>query len=264
MNIPNLIKEAERSYSIEWEQSSKAYEENGYYDWCIDHVQECTGILEIGTGIGICTEKLITQGFQVTSVEEVPLNFQKSQYRLQKAGLDFNIINRKIGNKIKIGENNLVQSDFITDQSLHSDLISQINFDGVICWFVGSHTMTHEKADLRKLGYTERHPPTYRDFIYDKIFNETSKYLAKGGLINLVERTNILSDEDRIEQVKLFSDYYKLADFGLKVKSIDQTQIENIHNLPGINMTAYNNDEALTTAEAGNSFALTSTTIVKV
>jgi hypothetical protein len=258
MNNDNLIAQAEESYSNEWEQSSIAYEQKKYYDWCINQIQDSTSIIEIGTGIGICTEKLLKNGRKITSIEENVANYQKAKIRLENSGL---IINSVDG---QIEENNLIFANFITDNSLHPEILNHLEYDTIICWFMGVHSIAHYKLELIELGYNSREPLDYRDLIYDKLFSETSKKLPENGMISLIERTNILkSDEEMEENKTLFSNYYKLDNYGLAIEKIEQFPIENLNKLEGIEMKAYDSKGMIIDNSETQSYALTSTLIKK-
>jgi len=161
--------------------------------------------------------------------------------------------------------NNLILGNFITDKLLHDEIIKQLNFDCIVCWFVGVHPATHAKNELRELGYRERHPPTYRDLIYDKLFSETAKYLRVGGIISLIERSELFPNQDVVEEhIKEFSSYYYLEKYGFKITKITQLKVENIQSLPGIKMEAFDGDNLVKGADQKREHGLTSIIIKRV
>lgn len=265
MNLQSLIKDAEKYYSNEWGTASVGYEERGFYDWCINEINECKNIFEVGSGIGISTERIIKSGSNVTSIEENQFNFEKTVSRLKTSGVTFGTTNRYNLERFTDAGNNLILGNFITDKLLHDEVIKQLNFDCIVCWFVGVHPATHAKNELRELGYKERHPPTYRDLIYDKLFSETSKYLREGGIISLIERSELFPNQDVVEEhIKEFSSYYYLEKYGFKITKIAQLKVENIQSLPGIKMEAFDGDNLVDGADQKREHGLTSIIIKRV
>jgi hypothetical protein len=226
---------SEAYYSRTWEAASLAYKKRGFYTWCISQIPKGEHILEIGTGIGIVTLALMEAGFTVSSLEENRLNFEKAQQRLAASRDDVNFIRAIKDARQFFGENNLIRSNFITDWS---EVVNVIEYDTVICWFVGVHPMAHTDAELVKLGYTNKNFANYRDLIYNRIFQVISLRLVVGGVISLIERTSPFTEEGIEQERKDFQDFYDLEKYGLRVQKIEQLAIGDITSLPGIEMVA--------------------------
>jgi hypothetical protein len=250
---------SEAYYSRTWEAASLAYEERGFYKWCISQIPKGKHILEIGTGIGIVTLALMEAGVTVSSLEENLLNFEKARHRLGTSRGDVNFINGIKDARQFFGENNLIKSNFITDWS---QVVNVIKYDTVICWFVGVHPMAHTNAELVKLGYTGKNFANYRDLIYNRIFQVISLRLEVGGVISLIERTSPFAEEVIEHERKDFEEFYDLEKYGLRIEKIAQLPIGDITSLPGIEMVAVK-DGATAIDEPIRNAVLLSYTIVK-
>lgn len=179
--------------------------------------------------------------------------------RLHSAGIVFCTTNRYNSERFTQVENNLVLGNFITDKMLHDEIIKQLKIDCIVCWFLGVHPATHAKKELRELGYKEIHPPTYRDLIYDILFSETSKYLNDGGIISLIERSEMFPNQGVVdEHIREFSSYYYLEKYGFKVVKVNQLKVENIQSLPGIKMQAFDGDNLVNSIDQKKEHGLTS------
>jgi hypothetical protein len=264
MDLNALIKDAEKYYSDEWGASSIGYSERGFYEWCLGKIQNRNDVFEIGSGIGISTQKIIQSSKRVTAIEENIFNYEKTISRLRESNILFGSTDRYKGEKFQKTSNNIILGNYLTDKKLHSEIISELRIDAIICWFMGAHPATHAKKELQAIGYVERHPPTYRDFVYDKIFEETARYLQNDGIINLIERSEIFKNDDvKEEHVRNFSEYYRLKNYNLVVVDVDQLPTENIDSLPGIKMQAYDGDELVAADAQRRKHGLLSMTIGK-
>lgn len=254
------MESSEQYYSRNWEASSLYYKEQGFYKWCIDRIPRGKQILEIGTGIGIPMIDLIEAGYIVSSLEDNAHNFQKARERIIASGKSVNIVMSITEAQQKLGECNLIKSNFITEWD---KVVNVIKYDTVICWFVGVHHNAHMNLELRKLGYTDRDFGHYRYLIYNRIFQVTALRLAVGGVISLIERVGILSEEQIQEEIKGFSEDYELEKYGLKLEKIEQSPIGDITQMPGIKMVAVK-DGALPMEDPVPQATMLAYTIIKV
>lgn len=234
------MESSEQYYSREWESSSLAFKERGFYKWCIEQIPNGIHILEIGAGIGIATLDLIEIGYIVSSLEDNIHNFEKAKKRLSDSGKKVNFLMSIAGAREKFGENNLIKSNFITEWGA---VVNDVKYNTVICWFVGVHHNAHENLELRELGYTERDFGKYRELIYNRIFQVISLRLSVGGIISLIERVGILSQDEIEEELKWFNEAYELENYGLKLEKIIQLPIGDITEMPGIRMAAVKEGE---------------------
>ncbi|HLF35513.1 MAG TPA: hypothetical protein VI583_14810 [Cyclobacteriaceae bacterium] len=253
------MESSEQYYSRTWEISSLAYQELGFYEWCIGKINRGTHILEIGTGIGLATLALIKAGFIVSSLEENVYNFEKAKKNLLVLKRDINYLNSINEARQYFGKNNIILSNFITDWN---EVVNVIKYDTVICWFVGVHPMAHMNPHLIELGYNKRNFGHYRSLIYNRIFQVISIRLEVGGIINLIERINILTSEQIEEERQSFDIDYDLERYGLTVEKIEQLPIGDISLIPGIE-TIPVEQGAIPLEEKVPNGTLTSYTIVK-
>jgi len=227
--INKLIIQSKKEYSEKWEISSKNYLELGYYDWCFKQIKNYSSIIEIGAGIGITTKMLINKGKLVTAIENNEFNFTKLVSR--NKSYPHSII-KKITN-INVSQNNFILADIINDNNLIEKTLENINFDSIVCWFLATNSFIYELNNLE--------PIDYKEIIYCKLFEDTSKYLPKGGCINIIERSAIIHRKNDIDTfIKEYTYDYKLEEYGLKIEKIDQLLDNRILYIPGIEMSLTN------------------------
>jgi len=235
------ILEAKSLYSDEWEETSLNFKNKGFYNWCIEQIKNSNSIIEIGAGCGFSTDFIISNNKRVFSIEENEINFEKIKNKLKNTDNISFIINPEDENNLN--ENNIVLTNFLTDERLHSNLISKISFDTIILWFLGVHSMAHFDIDLNNIGYKEKNTGDYRDLIYKKIFTETSKSLPKNGIINLIERGAYIETKEEEENIKeQYKKYYQFDKYDLKIQSLTQIEVEDLMKISGINMKLTNSD----------------------
>ncbi len=229
--MDNELNKSKSEYSKNWETTSNIYDKYGFYKWCVSKINNCSNILEIGAGVGITSELIIKQNIGLTAIENNEFNFKKLVLRNKK--YTYSIINSS--SQLNISKNNFVLCDFINDYDIVRKILSSIKIDCIICWFLGTNDFVYKLNNFTPLDY--------KDIVYDKIFNDTSEYLLKGGIINIIERSEFLSQQIDIDNyINDYTNYYNLKKNGLKIEKFEQLLNNNILTIPGIKMTIFSQE----------------------
>ncbi|NFA44460.1 class I SAM-dependent methyltransferase [Clostridium botulinum] len=125
--------EDKKLYADQWYNSAKYFYGNGSYTLMCKAIKKYKTVLEIGCGTGQSTLSLLENGHKVITIEKNEFCIEKAKTLLKEKGHNVGTI-----------ESNILDCDVILlplelfDNSLLNS-ISNIPFDVVICWNVGSY-----------------------------------------------------------------------------------------------------------------------------
>lgn len=137
-------------YADQWEVSSKYFHENDCYKWMADQIGKYKTVLEIGCGTGYSTLELLRHGHKVISIDKNEYCIERAKQKIESQGF---LIGDISNNDVTFIIADIVDENF-------SRIISDYDFDVVICWNIGTHeegkTRNYYKPHLLKYGLTEQ------------------------------------------------------------------------------------------------------------
>lgn len=125
--------EDKKLYADQWYNSAKYFYDNGSYTFMCKAIRKYKTVLEIGCGTGQSTLSLLENGHKVITIEKNEFCIEKAEKLLKEKGYNVGAIESSILDcdviilPLELFDNNLLNS------------ISNIPFDVVICWNVGSY-----------------------------------------------------------------------------------------------------------------------------
>jgi hypothetical protein len=238
-----MIKKSKLLYSDEWRETSDEYSILGIYDWCVRQICDSSNVLEIGSGTGNSTIKILESGKNVTSIESNEYNFLLTKKRILLSNLNSSFFDSDVFNFTNLTENNLILSDYIDTPKIFQELVGYKKFNAIICWLLGVHSAAHLEEHLQKRGYVKRSPEDYRDMVYNTIFQFSAEKLRTDSIISIIERNSWQEGNAELisEHIKTFSEYYELEKYNLKVDSVNELEIEGMNKIAGIKLEKYGN-----------------------
>ncbi|MCK4644520.1 class I SAM-dependent methyltransferase [bacterium] len=191
-------------YANKWATSSKELDREGHYVWMELMIREYRKVLEIGTGVGRSTKKLIENGHKVISIDENLECLTQAEKELSNAG--FNVILIKRGNIIVTNEGYSIEYDnievnldsydvILIEGDIYSDAILEFwlktikPFDAVICWLMGVQKFKDKDLSLRTYSFNlKTNPGNYRLFIQNRVYELADNLLRTSGILQIVDR----------------------------------------------------------------------------
>lgn len=125
--------EDKKLYADQWNNSGKYFYDNGSYTFMCKAIKKYKTVLEIGCGTGQSTLSLLENGHKVISIEKNEFCIEKAKVLLKEKGYNVGII----GSNILDCDAILSPLELFDDNLLN--FISNILFDVVVCWNVGSY-----------------------------------------------------------------------------------------------------------------------------
>ncbi len=192
-------------YAKKWSKDAQHLSSNGYYEWMSKPISDRKEILEIGCGSGQSTAHLLKSGHRVIAIEENPIclnatfDLLKRAYSVKKIqrgtahsyARSFEISYNKIpSTSIDSYDLILIEGNILDDSSLDS-FLATLQLDAVICWLIGTQgenivgNRRFQKFEIRNFG-------EYRLRIQNKLYSECHNWLKIGGLLNLVDRGQLI------------------------------------------------------------------------
>ncbi len=217
--INKIILDNLEIYSNEWGNSSAIHNKNNDYSFFERFVRTKKRILEIGSGVGFSTLKLIQMGHHVVSIEDNPFCLEKTfekvssaSYKIEKVvrgslnvnNTSYSVIYSKVQNELK-DNNLLIEGNVIDDNELLEWLRSLEKFDAVVCWLIATHPI----SEIR-YGYQDFQQNIYKTELLTKLLKDSSDYLDLNGYFHIVERTHYPRSEE--EKELLINSYLKIVD----------------------------------------------------
>ena len=116
--------DAMKEYAEQWDSSGQYFYGKGYYKWMSKHVADYMTVVEVGCGTGYSTLALVEEGHRVIAVEKNNDCIEKAKRLLEEKGKSDQVV--------------FIFGD-IAEEDLREEIVSNYQFDVVICWNVGTY-----------------------------------------------------------------------------------------------------------------------------
>lgn len=175
-------------YAQDWNNSAEHFYINNDYDLLAQRVSEYKTVLEIGCGTGQSTLSLILAGHKVIAVDQNPFCIRKAK----------ELISSKVSDANKLVH--FYQGD-ITDCDFCCNTISNLSYDAVLCWNIGTHWDRAKIKDvlpkMLEYGLTECQiredlSSSYSEYL---VWNACSIAKRKNCAVHIVDRSGVVFNE---------------------------------------------------------------------
>ncbi len=269
-------------YKKQWLIDSKTINERNHYDWMESFIKPYYLVLEIGTGTGYSTLKLLNNNHKVISIDENIECLNKAYSFLISQGKRVKLIKRgKLSSKVNISQKYkinykkidknidiekfdviLIEADALNvNDSYFFDWLKALgHFDAVICWLVGTHSARKFNESVESWVNT---PAEYRLSVQNKVYELADIVLRTEGVLHIVDRAPEVNEE--IKEVMITCHRDQASVTSLRFLSIDFRNYGNIDSdgVGMVNQKELDNIRIITHVDTKNSIFLTSVLSVK-
>lgn len=228
-------------YKNEWEVESSSIDSRGHYDWMASFIKSFNLVLEIGSGTGKSTLKLLNNGHKVISIDENVTCLNEAFEFLTSQGKNVKYIKRenissKLNSSLKYVVNYsnfenvdidqydavLIEGDILNDNP-NDPLIewfkSLNGFDVVICWLIGTHAARKFNQNIEDWVNT---PADYRIVVQNTVYEVSDSILRSGGALHIVDRGQKITPD--LEKIIINSHKEQASVTTLKFHSLDSIE----------------------------------------
>ena len=207
-------------YAEQWEVSSKYFYDKKYYNWMQKKIEKYHIILEVGCGTGYSTLALLENGHKVIALDKNNECIEKAKKLLRQKGYS---IGAMPDADVCFIENDVVTREF------YSEVLSDLQFDAVICWNVGSYwdkeNVQFYVPYMREYGLNidqikENVESSYVELI---LWNACKIATMRKVPMHIVERTGEIISESNCEYYQILS-----TEFGFSEVEFDNLPADSI------------------------------------
>jgi protein-L-isoaspartate O-methyltransferase len=219
-------------YAAQWQENSKFFSENNYYDWMASCLGQSATVVEIGCGSGRSTLALAKVTNRVIAVEvNQTLANAAAKYLNDNSILAEVIRIEDMPTSFPLSNNHkvtIIVSD-VFDSRL-DDLLSTVKVDAISCWLIGANPAliaTHLEKNVE--SFTGPEMSKYRELIHKRIYDLGISLLEKGGVVHITDRMAIWSNKDssRLELARhhrnLSNEHYQISKENTFLKRIEKS-----------------------------------------
>ncbi len=212
-------------YAEQWNNSADYFYNNGSYSWMCRAIEKYHTILEIGCGTGQSTLGLLENGHNVIVVEKNEFCVNKAKSLLEGKGYSVGTIDSNLSGCDAI---------FVILELFNNDLLnllSNISFDAVICWNVGSYwdksMLEYYTQHMLNYGLTQQQIDSDRASSYGELVQWKSCKIAEeyNVPIHFIDRgyqTTTELDDDYYVSLKKEINFAEIQYDNIKTKSISE------------------------------------------
>lgn len=281
-SLEGTILKYRNEYKNQWLVDSETINERNHYDWMESFISPYHFILEIGTGVGLSTLKLLNSGHKVVSIDENIECLKQAYSLLTSQGKKIKLIRRgflsskiNINHKYRINyeiiDKNININDFdailIEADALNENdsyffdwLDSLGDFDAIVCWLIGTHSARKNNENIMSWVNS---PADYRLSVQNKVYELADRILKSNGVLHVVDRAPEINEE--IKQTMITCHVEQASVTNLKFSSIDFKNYGSIDadGVGMVNQEDHDNIRMITRVDTEKSIFLTSVLSVK-
>lgn len=199
---------SEAQYAEEWNENSRYFAENHLYDWMLEQLGSADLVLEVGCGSGASTSKIASAGKEILAIEVNKDAVEAAIKNLTAAGhsarvlLPSDLPHWRPGGTEKVS---ILCADFF-DEGI-ANALPESAFDALLCWMTGSYP-EHIGAVLNKnhQSFEGSEMAAYRTKMQQRCYTVGVRTLKQGGIVHIVDRTAMMSWNDKDELRKMLAD----------------------------------------------------------
>lgn len=270
--LKEFISNSRIDYKEQWKIDSTTINNRGHYDWMASFITSHNFVLEIGTGTGYSTLKLLDNGHKVIGIDENLECLIEAYELLTSQGKNVTLITREnlsseLNNSkyiinyssfdIDINQYDgiLIEADILNkkDEFLSSWLNSLGGFDAIVCWLIGSHSARPFNESMP--AWVKGNPFYYRISVQNEVYELADIILKNNGLLHLVDRSPEINEKIKEEIIKSHKEQASVTTLEfISIDTIDYGLIDT----NGVGMVSVNYLEKSTDIDYPKSQFLTS------
>lgn len=243
----NRVDVSLRKYSKDWSSSATNLSAQGCYDWAAKLLSQFNvkRILDIGCGDGTGLVALLnnvdTNIEDLISIDENYACIELAKIKLEHVEKLPTIIRRMevkqvapnkylssvaVGNLTNLRGIAIIEADILVDdEDLLTYLLETEKFDAITVWFIGTHQLKHQCANIARLCIAS--PGEYRLRVQNKIYELADKILRPGGVLQIVDRGEVPETKELVDDfLNSHRDQASVTD--IQVQSLDYLEYSEI------------------------------------